>query len=733
MPNAFLLLTLADDCEVHAHLKSVKAADASVTCDILHLAVPSPTAHRFWSTILQLHGARLRFSKTNTGQLRGLDISLQGHSLRFRIPYKYQAHHFVDEAVSVAKSCKQVYSQLLLGLPSSVLEPHPEGPKHLPRFECSLSEVAIEAEDDPLENRLNLSRRVGTQEARNRLERAAALEAKEKEAIEIFAPNEAAAMLEAARIHLRKYDASELTHRLRNAFAEQGKREETLYRRLEGDFPFSREASPLQLTASNKACPLVRAIFYGFYVQISPPSSFPPTLDGVKAYLNEVGGMPTDRDFSLLVPLHIRWTITDARIRLRDYPLPLVHLPQSAHANKEHRPAWNFDSDFVIAEQIPEAEALRYTVQELVPATYSGASDQGHHIVVPRSAMPTQFYGLPRIHLSPDKQVTMGWGNSMQPALNDVARVVESLTKPSPDPSPRLGFWDKLRLSVHGKLVMTSSVDLHVHLKGSRDPYALEGAGAGFVKIWRGNVKLLVNCTNNDHELLQILSDRYVLGVPDLTPYIDSAAAGMSGNDSPSEGSFQPGGSHGDSLPVQVSLQKTLGVLVNGVRWGMGFRLERTCARGHCPRAQPCEGNKFQRKCRVFEFRPHYDVKTRLEAGPKDENGKVSSLGVLSSVPLTMIPTFRSWILSPAFAPTSYIFPFPSCPLCHHKRRNLSKPKMLSMDYDWLHWWISTSGAGGLYLTLVCHFPSGKAASSILHRRPPSLEERQLRSSIALM
>lgn len=485
-----------------------------------------------------------------------------------------------------------------------------------------MREVVLEAEDDPMENRLNLARRVGAVEARMRQERSAALDARDHQ-YDHLDPEDAGNLFRAAQDQLRKFDAAEWIRRFRNALAEQSKREQLLLQKLQGRYGPEIADSPLPLTHSNRECPLARAVFTGFNLQLRAPS-FLLSENGVKDYLQEVGGMPQDRSFCLLVPLHLKWTVSDAKIALRDYPLPLLHLPKASTARRDQRPAWEFESDVVIAEQVPAADAIRKTVQEVVPPT---SSRPGHDIMVPRSGMPTQSYGRPHIHLASEHHVTIGWGNSIQPALSDVARVVDSLSKPSPDPSPRIGFWDKLPLVVHGSLTVVSDADLHLHLKGSRDPYSLNGSAAGFVKIWQGNVKLLLNHDNADRELLQILSDKYILAVPDLEHYDDAAAAGLDfGGDSDSEDftTRYEDRTQSKSPAPDVKIDKTLGVLVNGVRWGMGFRCERTCARGQCSRDEPCEGNKFQRKCRFFDFKPHYDVKTRIDPGPKDEWGKVS-------------------------------------------------------------------------------------------------------------
>lgn len=51
-------------------------------------------------------------------------------------------------------------------------------------------------------------------------------------------------------------------------------------------------------------------------------------------------------------------------------------------------------------------------------------------------------------------------------------------------------------------------------------------------------------------------------------------------------------------------LQKVCAHLSSGVRYGVGFVVERSCG----PECLLCAGTAFHRTCRHFSFRPHYDV-----------------------------------------------------------------------------------------------------------------------------
>ena len=46
----------------------------------------------------------------------------------------------------------------------------------------------------------------------------------------------------------------------------------------------------------------------------------------------------------------------------------------------------------------------------------------------------------------------------MQPAVQHFAKVFESFTKPNPDPSEAIGFWDKMRIMMHARILMELNV-----------------------------------------------------------------------------------------------------------------------------------------------------------------------------------------------------------------------------------------------------------------------------------
>ncbi len=50
---------------------------------------------------------------------------------------------------------------------------------------------------------------------------------------------------------------------------------------------------------------------------------------------------------------------------------------------------------------------------------------------------------------------------------------------------------------------------------GSRDPYLITQAGAGFVLAWEGPVKMTVGVSNEQNETIQVHSEKMILSVPE--------------------------------------------------------------------------------------------------------------------------------------------------------------------------------------------------------------------------
>ncbi|KPV73207.1 uncharacterized protein RHOBADRAFT_54988 [Rhodotorula graminis WP1] len=661
------------------------------------LAGQSPTVPGKWEDIVSLRKSefRVRPDSSNKGY-HPFVLSLSSETARLRIPFRYVFSRIVDNTASLVKATKQLVYEHVKGGTRVVIEPGPEQAKRLPQIELRVGLFALELQDDPFETKLNIIWRAGYEEQLARIERRKAFDDKvdairraeaagnsgdgsratddegdgDSEDDQSFAASakpkvsarHTVGVAEAERA-LRKYNSSHWVKRIRNASAEQARREEALARRLYGVTDrnvMANKRLPIELLPVSKSAPLARGTFHDLSFVISKPSFAGPEGDeGLKTFLHDVGkGLPRDTVFSLLVPVHFSWTMSEARFQLRDYPLPVLHVPRSGRPGQ---PSWTCESDLVVGEEVGGLESVRRVPCAIIPQHVFEGQGAPYAIVVPRSAMPTKTYASPVIKIRSAEPLRFGWGNSMQPAIQDVARVFDTLSKASPDPSDRIGFWDKIRLQLHWRIRLVCPgpvASVIFHLKGSRDPYALTGFGAGFAKAWKGNVELRLGHDNPDREFFQVSSDKYVLGIPNLREYIDSAATGSFSSDSldsdvadsdaddAQSADSAAGGSayaastlgdgdddldaatgydtatdtSGDEDDIEYWL-KVCAKCINGVRWGMAVRLEHTCRDGECDKPACLGLPTFHRQCRRFDFIPHWKVHTKTSAavGPLGE------------------------------------------------------------------------------------------------------------------
>ncbi|GAA5897882.1 hypothetical protein JCM6882_005104 [Rhodosporidiobolus microsporus] len=663
--------TLPHDTHLFLNLRRLRlnhSKELGVVCefDSALLAGESPTVPDKWEDIIRLQQISLgvRPEPGNDGQ-QPFVVALSAETARLRIPFRYIFSRIIDNTANLIKATKQLVHEHIKGGQGFILEPAPEEAKRLPKIDINIGLLAVSFQDDPFETKLNIIWRAGYEEQSARLDRETAFDNK-VEAIRRrdanggeeeddaggtddeesrFASRQTPKVdgrhsisVEEARRDLLAYNSSHWIKRIRNAAAEQARREEALTRQLYGAKhqnlrPDSR--LPIELVPASKSVPLARATFHRLSLVLSKPSFGD---EGLADYLHDVGkGFPRDTQFTLLVPLHISCRMREARFRLRDYPLPLLHVPPGH--DPDHA-SWECEADLVIAEEVGGPESVRRVPCAVIPQHVFRGQGAPYSIVVPRSAMTVKTYMTPTITIRTEEPTRIGWGNSVQPAIQDLARVIDTLSKPSPDPSDRIGFWDKIRLQLHWRVHFRFEgprASVIFHLKGSRDPYALTGFGAGFAKAWKGNVQFRIGFDNPDHEFFQVLSEEYILGIPNLRDYVDAAATGALArevgadeDDRSARGASIAETYEGQSDNASVNDSdvdeesnywiKICAKCINGVRWGLGLKCERTC-RDECSKPGCRDQSTFHRQCRFFDFIPHWQVhtKTRASIGPHGE------------------------------------------------------------------------------------------------------------------
>ncbi|EGD89049.2 hypothetical protein H113_04002 [Trichophyton rubrum MR1459] len=377
----------------------------------------------------------------------------------------------------------------------------------------------------------------------------------------------------------------------------------------------------------------IRITDFGFTLDAP---SFP--LHEYPQYLHRIGkGMPLDMKYALLIPMSIRLDMGEARFNLRDYPLDLIHIPPLGPGQSARVPAWSLKTDFVIAEEFRGPESSRQVIVNIVPPSLAsdGTMQDGFSFDVRRTVAPVKTYSNPTIEINTNQPTTISWGMSYQPVIQDVMKIIENFTKPEIDPSERVGFWDKIRLSFHSRLlwVWKGDGDVHFRLKGSRDPYIVTGFGAGFVMCWRKDVQWGIRTNDDPQEFFAVTSGEYVLAIPD---YNRQARYSY---ESPSFNSGTARFGKSDALFKKVIMK-----LSGNVRWLAGLVFERN-ANG----AERC-----------FDFKPHYEVVLRnpMYLSPQELKDYDAFRGFRSNhihLSLAVVaPVAREWTLTNREPSASY-------------------------------------------------------------------------------
>lgn len=250
--------------------------------------------------------------------------------------------------------------------------------------------------------------------------------------------------IEEARRRLDDVHALDWSLRLEQAKEQRDKAENFVLHKLFGtSVPTSPDAlsEVMVIPQPSSDAPLLRATLENLCLTISPPSF---AIDQLPEVMHTLGsGLPRDTQFSLLVPLHIHFTVSSMTASLRNYPIPLLHIPQQAEPSQI---SWTFDTDLIVAEEMGTDMSVDWIRCPVIEPHHSIHGEMPFSILVPKTIMPVKTYATPIIKIATPEATTFSWGVSYGPAMQDVMRILDTLSSSPRDTSPTLGFWDKVML-----------------------------------------------------------------------------------------------------------------------------------------------------------------------------------------------------------------------------------------------------------------------------------------------
>ncbi|KAI6092485.1 mitochondrial protein from FMP27-domain-containing protein [Hypoxylon rubiginosum] len=570
-------------------------------------------------------------------------------AMRLAVPHELIINKISDNIINVIKASQQLHHRFKTGTNEYILDKAPEGPKNVPKVSLRAHTLLFELEDGAFEWKLGMIYRAGRVEQLQRLAREEAYRVKVKTIHEEEMKKEShrirnrSVMTRGRTAHSntswgrsKSEDGLTKAGRDERSYSEAPRGRNPRYnpeavRGMSGNAHVSIQDARTKLhvhnaqswkkridrhyTMARNGMKELRGLFWGpdhlpddledsekilevpqrpalmstvitdLHIVIDKPS-FP--IQKLPDFLHSVGkGMPKDMKYSLLVPMNVQVSMGEARGSLRDYPLPLLHVPAIKPGQSSKLPALFLKTDFVIAEEYRGTESTRRIKVQITPPSNPepGTPNGSFAIDVRRTIGPVKSYSDMHVDINTAYPTRITWGPSYQPAIQDMMMVIESFTKPQLDPSDRVGFWDKIRLNFHSRVRVAwkGDGDVHLALKGTRDPYNVTGNGAGFLMCWRNNVKWGVHTDDDPKRFMTVDSGEYVLAVPDYSHQAREASRRAGENESmASENSFKSG----------AAFKKVVMKLSGNVQWMAGLVFERAIENGK----------------RSFEFKPHYEV-----------------------------------------------------------------------------------------------------------------------------
>lgn len=309
---------------------------------------------------------------------------------------------------------------------------------------------------------------------------------------------------------------------------------------------------------------------------------------GIDNYQNfmhkKVGGMPMDMKYGIFVPMNWKLGCSQMKFQIKDYPLPMVGFGSL----NDPPNSVVFSGDFVVFEQEFTLDEIRYNYVPLVSQYDQHSMDENlYSIHVPRTMTNVKFVTDWDIHVTSTKNSIISWAPSFQPGIKYAMDSFDLLSKPPLDTSPKIGFWDKFPLLLHGRATFHFKSGLDLFIKSSQSPYDMTGRSIGFVFRWSDETKLKINSSGKSEDLLIVESNAFEIAIPSFdAKYFTELMTRGSGRTS-------------DYTITKSVLKLTSKPII----WKLGFKFER---------------NLFQQESfdpghieRTDKFRPHYDVRLK--------------------------------------------------------------------------------------------------------------------------
>ncbi|CAK7892929.1 protein Fmp27p, mitochondrial [[Candida] anglica] len=593
-----LEVELSDDFKIKVQTFDINAffSDGIITLTnkLSRLLADSPTVSQCWTRVLCLDSLKVVVNDPSLSC--PVDVTVE--SIRILHPHQFVVYHLFDNLAITVKIAKHLF-QTLKGDNNrdSIVVPTESKALDVPNIRLRTRKIFFAMEDDPFEAELAMIYQLGLVEQRKRLEQLSLFENKAKST------------------GIDKQEYANLKETLEETISKSWIRKVKVFKGMLSEeiiknkkYLFGSEATlPPQLNEGIVSymiqAPLFSAILESLDVNISSTKF---SLDELPQFLYDIGqGVPKDTVYSLMLPTYIDLKLGELRLHLRDYPLPLLHVP----ANIDKSPSLAMHGHLIISENLVTAkEHVRRLEIPLVPGSIDFSKLGYNGMIIEKALSTVKLYSDLRISFSSEQSTRFVWGSSYQFALQQTILNFDQFSKPPVDPSEKLGVWDKLKYVMHGNfnISVKGESDLQIAIKGSRDPYNLFGSSSGFVLAFRDQVEWKINEHDDPRSFFEIIADKVSFFIPNYlaAPLIAWTRQSSKSTYLPTSQNFVstayayylediPTPTRQESLLLNRDvLEKTVLKLSGGINFKLGFLFQRDGADGK----------------KTYDAKPHYEV-----------------------------------------------------------------------------------------------------------------------------
>jgi len=427
----------------NVNLSKPPKSGVKVTAGKVLAFVPSARRVGSWEELVRIKALDVRSAAPDETK----SFAVNAEAFRVQIPVGYQLSRLVLNISVTVKSLKLLMRDLDGRAFDTILKPGAEQPKRIPTVLINISRITFEAEDNPIETKMNLIWRAGVQEQKKRNELEDSFETKIRILEEIYAARitgvepvmptavsrltgEAMRTPTTAREKLDEHKNHLWKKRIRVSKQEQQRQEEDNLRHLD-EAGLSLGTLPIKLVERPPTAPLFRLALHTVEFCISDLGW---TRNEVIKYMSEVSAPFSEGvEFSLMVPICLKWSFNGGTASLRDYPLPLVRIPSATSGDK---PSWQVDTPYIIAQEVSDDDSLVFVPVQVIPSGCGAKDASPFTVQIAKAIMPLKTYSRPIVNVTSDRTTECTWGNSYQPAIQDFMKVIESLSHPPRDPAP---------------------------------------------------------------------------------------------------------------------------------------------------------------------------------------------------------------------------------------------------------------------------------------------------------